>query len=121
VVESQGDYGGARSTFEQALDATRTIGDRRLECLVLGRLGSCAGDQARAWAYQKAALDVARAIGDRLACFKVLKAASDDRAEPLLARAHTELLEVTNKMELTSRRAFFQEVVSNREIVAAWE
>jgi class 3 adenylate cyclase/tetratricopeptide (TPR) repeat protein len=56
-----------------------------------------------------------------LVCFKVLEAAGDDRAEPLLSRAHSELLGVANKLDLAARRMFLQEVPSNREIVAAWE
>ncbi len=55
-----------------------------------------------------------------LCCIKVLQAAGDARALPLLERAHSELQEQAARMDETSRRMFLEQVPHNRALMAAW-
>ena len=66
ACETLGDFPGARDSFGRALDAARSSGRRTAEWEALHALGLlwAARDYERAGEYRRAALDVARALGD---------------------------------------------------------
>ena len=56
-----------------------------------------------------------------LTCFNVLRAASDSRADEVLANAYAELMKQAERItDMPARHGFLHNVPHNREIVAAW-
>lgn len=55
-----------------------------------------------------------------LALYRVLHAARDDRANPILERAYQDLQETAAKLDELSRPTYLENVPWNREIITAW-
>lgn len=113
--------------LEEAMGMARAIGEPQLEAHQLRCLGNVnwrLGDYNASQSYFGQSLNLARAIGDWWSEVHVLTAlggSSRSQLDYTRARAHIELLEVANKLDLPARPGFLQEVPSNREFVAAWE
>ncbi|MBN2006098.1 MAG: AAA family ATPase, partial [Anaerolineae bacterium] len=122
----------AAALYKKILEMEEGLGDRASALVGLANIYTRQGQMTEALEYVDEVLckiDTANLIsqtfypaGIYLACYRVLKAAQDERGDAVLEKAHTLLQELAARIEdETLHRSFLENVPVHREIIAEFE